>query len=182
MKTLWEIFKAHKGRQIDKWAHYFPIYERHFERFRGLPIRVLEIGVDHGGSLEMWREYFGPKAHIEGVDKNPQCAAYGSVYISDETNPALASLGVFDIVIDDGSHHMGNQSVTFSNLWPVTMGVYLIEDCHGGYPVLNFQRWEGVAYAYPWVVVVERAKRIIRGTPSHPLRDDEVLAREQFAE
>jgi len=35
---------------------------------------MLEIGVSFGGSLEMWREYFGPEATIFGIDIDPECA------------------------------------------------------------------------------------------------------------
>ena len=37
-------------------------------------LRFLEIGVSHGGSLEVWRKYFGPDAVIHGLDIDPQCA------------------------------------------------------------------------------------------------------------
>lgn len=51
---LWEYFQAHKeGRGIFKWEHYFEIYHRHFARFVGRKVNVLEIGVYSGGSLEM---------------------------------------------------------------------------------------------------------------------------------
>ena len=46
-------FRANQGRLIHKWMHYFDIYDRHFSRFRGRPIVVLEFGVFHGGSLQM---------------------------------------------------------------------------------------------------------------------------------
>lgn len=47
--------------------HYFDIYERHFEKFIGKGINILEIGVSHGGSLQMWKDYFGDKAMIFGL-------------------------------------------------------------------------------------------------------------------
>src|SRR5215472_13475880 len=58
--ALQDFFDARKtGRGIWKYTHYFDIYERHFSRFRGREVNVLEIGVYSGGSLEMWRDYFG---------------------------------------------------------------------------------------------------------------------------
>jgi hypothetical protein len=57
---LEKYFRASTGRLIHKWVHYFDIYHRHFERFRGRPVVVLEFGVSEGGSLEMLRDYFGP--------------------------------------------------------------------------------------------------------------------------
>lgn len=171
-----------KGRQIDKWSHYLPIYEKHFERFIDKAPRILELGVDHGGSLQLWKEYFGPRTEIIGIDINPACKEYEesqiTIHTMDERDPAIAELGPFDIVIDDGSHILGNQTIAFRNLWPRTLGVYLIEDCHGMFPVLPHEG--SIRYEYPWVVVMERPKRIIRGTPSRELRPDEALARANY--
>jgi len=179
--TLRDMFDDHRGRQIDKWEHYFPIYEKHFSRFRGKEPRVLEIGVDHGGSLQLWKRYFGPGTEIIGVDINPEAAFFESqisVVTADQRSAALADMGPFDIVIDDGSHDPIHQAESFSNLWPRTQGVYLIEDCHQGYPLIVGST--PIRYQYPWVVVYERPKRIIRGTPSRELRPDETDARKLF--
>src|SRR5262245_56734777 len=76
---LRDYFMAHKtGPGISKWMHYFDIYHRHLQKFRGRDVRVLEIGVYSGGSLRMWREYFGPKALVYGADIEPACSAYES--------------------------------------------------------------------------------------------------------
>lgn len=180
---LYEIFKSHTGRQIDKWEHYFPIYEKHFAKYRGKRLRLLELGVDHGGSLQMWKKYFGPGADIIGIDRNPQCVGYSeeqiTVYEADQCDAGIVTLGPFDIVIDDGSHDPRHQEQSFANLWHATTGVYLIEDIHGGTPTL-VNTAEAICYAYPWVVVVERPKRLIVGTPSHPYREDEAEARAKF--
>jgi hypothetical protein len=57
---LWQYFTNHnEGRGIWKWNHYFPIYHRHFSKFIGKPVKILEIGIYSGGSLDMWRSYFG---------------------------------------------------------------------------------------------------------------------------
>ena len=69
VNPLWEYFKNHKdGHGIWKWEHYFDIYHRHFAQFVGQKVNVLEIGIYSGGSLEMWRSYFGEESHIYGVD------------------------------------------------------------------------------------------------------------------
>src|ERR1700675_310486 len=119
--TLFDMFQSHKGRQIDKWEHYFPIYEKHFAKFRGTNVRVLEIGIDHGGSLQLWKRYFGKYAEIFGVDINP-AAMFSepqiTTYCMDEVDPAIADLGPWDIIIDDGSHDIKHQAITFGNLWP----------------------------------------------------------------
>jgi len=73
VNDLSSIFAEHKGRQIDKWKHYFEIYDRHLSRFRSTDVHIVEVGVAQGGSLEMWKHYFGPKARIFGIDLNPHC-------------------------------------------------------------------------------------------------------------
>ncbi|HMH33204.1 MAG TPA: hypothetical protein VK543_09260, partial [Puia sp.] len=73
MNDLEKYFNSNTKRRIFKWHHYFEIYDRHFSRFRNKEINILEIGVLHGGSLQMWKEYFGPKAKIYGIDINPEC-------------------------------------------------------------------------------------------------------------
>ena len=61
--VLWDYFRNHnQGRGVWKWEHYFEIYHRHFSKFINQPVDVLEIGVQSGGSLEMWRAYFGAAA------------------------------------------------------------------------------------------------------------------------
>ena len=68
---LEKYFTDNTGGLINKWKHYFEIYERHFSRFRGTEVNILEFGVSQGGSLQMWKEYFGPDCMVFGVDINP---------------------------------------------------------------------------------------------------------------
>jgi hypothetical protein len=175
--------RAHTGRQIDKWAHYGPIYDRHLDPLWTTAKRILEIGVDHGGSLQLWAHAF-PSAQIVGLDINPDCKRFEedgfSIVIGDQTDTALlATLGEFDIVIDDGSHDPAHQGITFTALYPKTKSVYLIEDCHRYGPALVTTE-PSLVYNYPWVVVVERPERIIRGDPSRDLRPDEQEARDKY--
>jgi len=141
------LFYAHDGRIAHKWHHYLEIYERHFEplRQRLEAPRVLELGVSHGGSLELWRKYFGAAAKIVGVDIDPACAARvdpdASVVIGDQSDPqtlaaAIEKLGGgVDIVIDDGSHLGAHQIASFTYLYPrlSERGLYLCEDLHCSY-------------------------------------------------
>jgi len=141
---LRRYFESNRGRLIDKWLHYFEVYHRHFQRFRGQRCTVLEIGVFHGGSLQMWREYFGPDARIVGMDKNPRCAQLAAagheIVIGDQSDRAFlrrlrSQLGGIDVLIDDGGHGMVQQIVTFEELFPAIHphGVYLCEDVHTSY-------------------------------------------------
>lgn len=128
-----------EGPGIWKWRHYFDIYHRHFAKFIGQPVRVVEIGVLGGGSLGMWRDYFGDQAHVYGVDIQPECKAYEGpgveIYIGDQGNPEFWAdfrnrAPVVDIVVDDGSHRSGHQIVTLEQLLPHLRGggVFLVED------------------------------------------------------
>jgi len=141
---LHAYFRNDSGRLVDKWFHYLDVYHRHFARFRGREFTLLEIGVYHGGSLQMWRDYFGPGARIIGVDVNPRCqelAAPGiEIVIGDQADPRFLDalrqrIGRIDMLIDDGGHTMQQQLATFSALFPYVdaNGVYLCEDVHTSY-------------------------------------------------
>lgn len=137
---LLEYFNNHKeGRGIWKFLHYFPAYEQYFSRFRGKEVHILEVGIYSGGSLEMWREYFGPRCSVYGVDIEPNCKAYenGSVrvFIGDQSDRAFwkdfkKKVPVLDIVIDDGGHEPEQQIATLEELLPHLRpgGIYLCED------------------------------------------------------
>ncbi|CAM4388476.1 hypothetical protein L1N85_23720 [Paenibacillus alkaliterrae] len=72
MGKLQDYFIANNSRFMIKWSHYFDIYERHFDRFVGKEVNLMEIGVFHGGSLQMWKHYLGDRATIYGVDIDPK--------------------------------------------------------------------------------------------------------------
>ena len=143
-------FYENPGNEINKWTHYFEIYDRYFSRYRGTDVHVVEFGVSQGGSLQMWKNYFGDKAKIYGIDINPLCKQLEEdqieIFIGDqEDRKFLKSLGEaiprIDILIDDGGHTMNQQINTFEEMFPYIdkNGVYLCEDLvtsywqkHGG--------------------------------------------------
>ncbi|MDE3016006.1 MAG: class I SAM-dependent methyltransferase, partial [Pseudomonadota bacterium] len=143
--SLWDDFLTNQDDlRINKWAHYFPIYERHLQRFRNLDVTLLEIGVNHGGSLKLWKRFLGPYAKIVGIDINPQCVKAEEeqiqIRIGSQSDGAfldglLDEIGIPDIVIDDGSHVMKDVNVTFDYLYPKLLknSVYLVEDLHTAY-------------------------------------------------
>ena len=144
MNDLERFFHDSKGRLIHKWQHYFEIYDRHFSRYRGKRVNVVEIGVYRGGSLQMWKHYFGPQARIYGIDIDPACAEFAEDQVeiiigSQEDREFLRTLTqripVIDILIDDGGHTMKQQIATFEELFPhvASDGVYLCEDLHTSY-------------------------------------------------
>ncbi|WP_375476866.1 class I SAM-dependent methyltransferase [uncultured Jatrophihabitans sp.] len=159
-------FDANQGRLIHKWVHYFDIYDRHFAPFRHKRVNVLEFGVSQGGSLQMWKHYFGRRAQILGVDINERCRQFTEeridVVIGDqEDRDFLQSigrrLGHIDVLIEDGGHTAGQQIATFEELWPYISpgGVLLMEDLHTSY-------WDnyGGGYQRPGTFI-EFAKNLI---------------------
>ena len=139
MNDLDKYFKKNKQRELTKWSNYFEIYERHFNRFRNKPITLLEIGVGYGGSLQMWKSYFGKKARIIGIDIEPICKSVEEkqieVYIGSESDKTFLKdlknkIPLLDILIDDGGHFMDQQITGFEEMFGHIKenGVYLIED------------------------------------------------------
>jgi len=140
-----QIFYSHDGRLAHKWDHYHGIYDRHLARFRGTALKFLEIGVSHGGSLQIWRKYFGPNATIFGVDVDPRCSVVDNppsinVRIGSQADVAflrsvVAEMGGIDVVLDDGSHYVPHQRATFDALFPLLSaeGVYIVEDMQTNY-------------------------------------------------
>ena len=144
MNDLEKHFNENTGSLIHKWKHYFEIYDRHFSRFRGTNVHIVEFGVSQGGSLQMWKQYFGPKAKIFGIDINEHCKKLEEeqieMFIGDqEDRTFLKSLAAkiprIDILIDDGGHTMAQQINTYEELFSYIdkNGVYLCEDLHTSY-------------------------------------------------
>lgn len=154
-----KLFWAHEGRQAHKWPHYFDVYERLFDKYRGgiklpngttRPLKFLEIGVSHGGSLQLWRKYFGPDAIIFGVDIEPRCAAVDDanlcVRIGSQDDPeflrrVVDEMGGVDVILDDGSHIAKHQRASFDILFPWLSegGLYVVEDVQTAY----WRPWQG---------------------------------------
>lgn len=142
---LLDIYANHTGRRVNKWHHYIPLYDRYLAPYRERPgLRMLEIGVDKGGSLEMWRSYFGPEATIFGIDISEACAAFdgeaGQVRIGSQIdepflNSVVEEMGGIDIVLDDGSHKMAHVRESLRLLYPKLNagGTYIVEDMHTAY-------------------------------------------------
>jgi len=144
MNDLEKYFRENNKRLIHKWHHYFDVYDRHFSRFRDQEINILEIGVSQGGSLQMWKDYFGPKARIYGIDIDERCKQFEeeniTIYIGSQADPKFLNsvkslIPRLDILIDDGGHSMKQQIVSFESLFDHIKenGVYLCEDCHTSY-------------------------------------------------
>jgi len=114
-------------------------YDEIFGQFeKDSNINFLEIGVQKGGSLLAWKEYF-KNANIYGVDiidaildeyRRSDFKYIISDIKSDETKEALKDV-MFDIIIDDGSHYLNDVLFVVSNYLNKLNknGVLIIEDC-----------------------------------------------------
>ena len=140
---IYECYKKSPFLSI-KHSSYFQVYAELLEQYRNKPITFIEVGVLHGGSLFMWREYFGEKARIIGVDFNPQAKRWEEhgfeIYIGSQSDPIFWNdlfnkVGDADIVLDDGGHTYEQQIVTAHNCIPHINdgGLLVVEDTHTSY-------------------------------------------------
>lgn len=151
MKSLDQIAIQHgadKGSTHPVKGHnYAAFYEQHFAFYRAAPIKLLEIGVGGGESIQTWLEYF-PYAKVFGVDivqgtnqwntvgEKPAGERYHFVY-GDQGDPTFLKCFVadyshpeFEIIIDDGGHFSHQVVNSFLALWPIVArgGLYCVED------------------------------------------------------
>ena len=144
MNDFEKYFYHISDKPIHKWAHYFNLYEKHFSSFKNRPIKIMEIGVQNGGSLQMWRNYFHSNSKIVGIDIDASCKQHEDdnieIHIGDQTdilflNKLIEIYKNFDIIIDDGSHINEHVINTFNHLFPFinNSGIYFIEDVHTSY-------------------------------------------------
>lgn len=133
--------------ESDKSEDYLRQYEKCFAELRMQPLTLMEIGVERGGSLLMWRDYFC-QGNIVGVDMNPPFE------LADETGrvkmfqceqsdaqrldliASQASPGGYNIIVDDASHIAALSAITFRTLFYRHLkpgGFYAIEDWGTGY-------------------------------------------------
>ncbi|SIO59021.1 Glycosyltransferase, GT2 family [Burkholderia sp. GAS332] len=146
MKTLKELYELHHGKVSDKWSIYLSEYERLLREFRDSPVNLLEIGIQNGGSLEIWAEFLKAHNRIIGCDINTDCARleYADprivVVIGDANQPEVEReiarhAESLHIVIDDGSHRSGDIIKSFLLYFPklIDGGIFIAEDLHCSY-------------------------------------------------
>jgi len=127
-----------------KWESYFNVYEKIFQSYKGKKITFVEVGVSTGGSLQMWRKYFGENARIIGVELNPEAkkleAEGFEIFIGNQSDPSFWKrffevVGKIDILLDDGGHKNIQQISTVHNSLPFinNNGLVVVEDTHASY-------------------------------------------------
>lgn len=199
---LKDLFDA-SPKSTDKWARYFDVYQRYLEKYEGKNITFIEVGVQNGGSMEMWSKFFGPESKLYGIDIDPKCANLQydnpniNIIIGDQEskefwNNLLPSIGPIDVFIDDGGHTMGQQIVTFEKVWSQIKrnGVYICEDTHTSY----FQNFNSsykasnsfIEYAKDFVDILhlkntDQYSFLINQDISSIIKTNEKLAKKEFA-
>jgi len=130
-----------------KWLHYFLIYEELLASRRSAPVKVPELGVYRGGSLELWHKYFHSGSTIVGIDIDETCQWFdrpdqdvhvriGSQADGEFLKALIDEFGVFDVIINDGSHMASHMIASFNHLFADGLsddGVYVVEDTHSNY-------------------------------------------------
>lgn len=150
MSKFEQFFKIHKGHEVLKWTNYPRIYEKHLNKFQGKKPTLLEIGIRHGGSLDMWNYYFDNQCEIYAIDILEECRKMEKdnikVFIGDQGDRSFwqefkKQVPKFDIIVDDGGHQMDQQIITFEELFDHLKpgGIYLCEDTHSSYMVKQFK-------------------------------------------
>lgn len=165
-----------------KHSSYFQVYNDLLGKYRGKELVFVEIGVKNGGSLFMWRDYFGPGARIIGIDFNPEAKQWESegfeIHIGSQSDPDFwksffNSVGMVDIVVDDGGHTYEQQIVTADCCIPFIRngGMLIVEDTHTsyfrdfGYPTkYSFVEWakkhvDSINSRFPGIQVPQLAHR-----------------------
>ena len=145
-ETLTSIFKAHKGNNSDKWENYLVTYSAEFDQYKKThnTIRLLEIGVQNGGSLQIWKKYFGITSEIVGLDIDENVCKMNlgagiETFCFDASDreklKTFSEDRPFDIIIDDGSHMCAHVIESFKALFNKVKpgGIFIVEDVHTSY-------------------------------------------------
>lgn len=133
-------YKSDKGTEYGSKHGFTLIYEKYFNKLKNDYINILEIGINDGSSLKMWYEYF-INAKILGLDINNKSSFNNErikCNVLDQSKKeqlyqfANKNKILFDIIIDDGSHHISDQQLTLGFLFPMLKpgGIYIVEDLH----------------------------------------------------
>jgi hypothetical protein len=143
----------------DKPPQYLDLYSKYLTDMRGSARAVLELGVQSGGSLKMWREFF-PEATVIGVDIEDCRHLFDDKSIiffqGRQEDPSLFAhifrsthIDKFDVIVDDASHFGLYAKKSFDLLFDDHLspgGFYIIEDWGTGY----WADWpDGVDYSAP---------------------------------
>ena len=145
MSELKKEFENLKNYSV-KWEKYFSVYEKFFSKFKNKKIIFVEIGIFNGGSLQMWKNYFGKDSKIIGIDINPECKKFEEkendifVEIGNQSDDEFWKFffdkhGNVDAILDDGGHtNLDQIKTTVNTVQHINDGgVLMVEDTHTSY-------------------------------------------------
>jgi len=146
LDSFFDIFS--KYPETDKARNYSEAYETSFLGKREDVKLLFEIGVNNGGSVRGFKEFF-PNAKIVGIEIDPRfyfederiSVEIGSATDSNFINGLLEKHGLPDVTIDDGSHRSADIKETYRLLYDKTKTCYVIED-YG----TQYKEFEGGGY------------------------------------
>jgi glycosyltransferase involved in cell wall biosynthesis/SAM-dependent methyltransferase len=143
---LVDFFHDHTGYVSDRWEHYLAIYQLELAPLiaAGKPLKLLEVGVQNGGSLQIWSQYLPAGSEVVGIDIDKNCTnivtpSNARILIGDAADPLqllqMLDGETFDIIIDDGSHRSPDIVATFETGFGFLNpgGLYVVEDLHCSY-------------------------------------------------
>ena len=146
MKNLYQLYQEHDNNVSDKWTHYLHEYDNKFAVYRNMPINLLEIGIQNGGSLEIWAKYFDQGKTFVGCDINVNCnnlvyedprisLIIGNANSDEVKNLIITKATKYDLIIDDGSHTSSDIIRSFDKYYDLLEygGTYVVEDLHCSY-------------------------------------------------
>jgi hypothetical protein len=156
------------------------MYEKYLPLYRDKRFKMLEIGLgcdmDYGPgkSYYTWLEYF-PRVDLYYIEYDAACAKKwtvnttgATIFAGDQGDVAFldrfiaetnADTEPFDIIVDDGGHHMAQQITSLKHLWKAVKpgGMYFCEDLQTSYQAY----WDGDPVAVGTNNMVGVAKELL---------------------
>lgn len=177
--TLDSIGVKNDTDKSSKHHDYLRFYEQFVGRLRDEPITVVELGINKGGSLRTWEEYF-TQATVIGVDIKEKWVNQGfaraKTILGDCGNSAFLSdlVQTYEptVLLDDASHFWSHQVAAFEATFEhLQSGAYFImEDVNtsfGGLRRKPYSDQRQDAFLY-----FSKLTTVVCGTGwQHPLRD-----------
>ncbi|SMY24403.1 unnamed protein product [Zymoseptoria tritici ST99CH_1A5] len=156
--SFYEIALSHGTDKVTTHS-YHHMYQKYLSPFRDVPFKMLEIGLGcdmnygPGASYWTWLEYF-PYVDLYYIEYDAACAEKwagnttgATIFAGDQADVKFLERFMkeagedFDVIIDDGGHHMNQQIVSLQTLWRAVVpgGLYFCEDLQTSY----WENYEG---------------------------------------
>lgn len=134
------VFTSPTDKQPGGWhGAYLGVYATLFAPLKDTTDSIAELGVDGGGSLLMYADYFSQASAVVGMDIQPRPESLGeritfyqaNAYSQEGHNLLFSKCeNPFALIVDDGSHFLGHQQF-FCKTYPHLLsqdGLAIVED------------------------------------------------------